>query len=72
MPASAQESHLEEVGIVVYIILCAQHGDVRSQRHLARAVAVEVELVLHKVCKVLVDCQKILERLQATFCWRVV
>ena len=59
---------LEKVGIVVDIIFHAQHCQVSPQRHLARAVAVEIELVLHKVCKVLVDRQKALQSLQVMSC----
>ncbi len=56
-------AHLEEVRVVIDVILHANHCHVRAQGHLARAVAVEVELVLHKVCEVLVHSQEALQSL---------
>ena len=61
--------HLGVEDVVVEVVFHAQHFHVCTQRHLAHAVAVEVELVLLEVLKVLHHRQQLLQRLRA--CTRV-
>mmetsp|Transcript_25665 Transcript_25665/g.42953 ORF Transcript_25665/g.42953 Transcript_25665/m.42953 type:complete len:325 (-) Transcript_25665:1584-2558(-) len=54
-------AHIEAV--IVHMLLHLEQRHVRAQRHLAQAVRVEVELVLHDVLKVLAHRKQLTERL---------